>query len=254
MEKEKIQESQLNMFKKIAMIFLKILYDLLVVLCVILIAVIVMQRITDSNGSIKGYKIFRVVSGSMIPKFDVGEVVICKEIPANDIKVGNAIVYRGKIGELFNKLVMHEVVGINHDETDGSLEFYAKGINNNEEDPEVKEDQILGVVVFKSGILTVLYSLATSIYSSFIIVTILVLNVFISFKSNSKEKLEIEEDEYDNYLEEENDEVEVNDLEKHEENDKELENELEEDKSSFAKKEIIGKDSTNDENKSDLKQ
>lgn len=216
MEKEKVQKSQLNMFKKIAKISLKVLYNVLIVFCVILIAVIVMQRVTDSNGSIKGYKIFRVVSGSMIPKFDVGEVVICKEIPADEIKLGDAIVYRGKIGELFNKLVMHEVVGINHDELDGSLEFYAKGINNNEEDPEVKSDQILGVVVFKSGLLTVLYSLATSIYSSFIIVTVLVLNVFVSFKSGSDKKEELDEEddidddeEYDDEKEEMEDTEEV---------------------------------------------
>ena len=42
----------------------------------------------------------------MIPKFNVGEVVICKETPGDKIKIGDAIVYRGKIGELNNKLVM----------------------------------------------------------------------------------------------------------------------------------------------------
>lgn len=91
-------------------IALKILYNILVIWCILLILIIVMQKITDSNKSIGGYRIFRVVTGSMLPQYDIGEVVICKEIPANKIKKGNDIVYRGRIGELSGKIIMHEVV------------------------------------------------------------------------------------------------------------------------------------------------
>jgi len=94
------------------------------------------------------------------------------------------------------------------------------------EDPQIKESQIYGVVKFKSGILTILYKLATSIYSSFIIITILALNVFISFKFSGKGTvLQLEEygEEYgEEYVEE--DEYETEEIERiSEEEDYEIE-------------------------------
>lgn len=165
-------------------IALKILYNILVVWCILLILIIVMQKITDSNKSIGGYRIFRVVTGSMLPQYDIGEVVICKEIPANKIKKGNDIVYRGRIGELSGKIIMHEVVDKKND-LNGKIVFHAKGTSNQEKDPEVREEQILGVVKFKSRLLTILYKMATNIYSSFFIILVLVINVFIAFKKDS---------------------------------------------------------------------
>lgn len=191
---ERKQKGKVNIAKKILGFIPGILYNILAIICVLVIAIIVIQKITDSKGSVYGYKIFKVVSGSMEPKYDVGEVVICKEISAASIKIGDAIVYEGKIGDLNGRLVMHEVVDISRDEKN-QLQFYAKGLNNSRGDPQISESQILGVVKFKSGILTLLYRLATSIYSAFIIITLLVLNVFISFKSGRIE--ENEEDDED---------------------------------------------------------
>ena len=190
----KKEKGEVNTVKKILGLIFKIVYDILIVFCVLLIVVIFMQRITDSNRSIKGYRIFKVVSGSMVPKYDVGEVVICKDTPVENIKIGNSIVYRGKIDDLNGKLVMHEVIAINHNENN-ELTFFARGLNNSKGDPEISESQILGVVKLRSKVLTLLYKLATSIYSSFVIVTILVINVFISFKSGKVREENDSEDE-----------------------------------------------------------
>ena len=178
---EKEGKVKINVFKLI----LKILYNILIIFCVILIAIIFMQKVTNSNGSVAGYRIFRVVTGSMVPKYDIGEVVICKETDPKDIEIGDSIVYRGRTGQMNGKTIMHEVIGIDHREN-GTLTFHVKGIANNEEDPEVRTEQIYGVVKLSSPILTLLYRLATSIYSAFVIVTILVINVFISFKTGTR--------------------------------------------------------------------
>ena len=66
--------------RKIIKIVFQIIYQILVIFCVILTAIIILQRVTSSNKSIAGYRIFRVISGSMEPEYDVGEVVISKEI------------------------------------------------------------------------------------------------------------------------------------------------------------------------------
>ena len=61
---------------KIAKLSLKILYDIFIIFCVMLVAIIVMQKFSNNNRTILGYRIFRVVTGSMEPEYDIGEVVI----------------------------------------------------------------------------------------------------------------------------------------------------------------------------------
>lgn len=178
------------MEKKIFRIVFKVIYQIIVIICLILAAVIIMQKVTDSNRSIAGYRIFRVITGSMEPEYDVGEVVISKEVPAKDIKVGDDIVYSGRYGEYSGKIIMHSVIAIDKDEN-GNYNFHAKGLHSSSvEDPQIKESQIYGVVKYKSKILTVLYKLATNIYTVFVIILVLVLNVFIAFNGNREDKVQ----------------------------------------------------------------
>lgn len=177
---EKVKISKINIIEKILKIALKILYDILMLFCVVLILAVIWQRATNSDKSIFGYKLFRIISGSMVPEYNIDEVVISKDIDVKDLKIGDIVVYRGKIGDLNGKLIMHEVIDIN--QIDENLFFHVKGIQNNTGDPEVSDNQIVGKVIFKSQILTYVYSLATSAYSSFVIIMILVINVFVSFR------------------------------------------------------------------------
>ena len=174
--------------KKIIKIVLIILYQLLVIMALILTAIIVLQKVSDNNQSIGGYRIFRVVTGSMEPEYEVGEVVISKEVDPKHIQVGDDIVYLGKTGDYAGRIIMHNVIGIDTDEN-GNLIFHAKGLHSSSvEDPQIKEEQIYGVVTYTSSFLTVLYDLATNIYSVFFIIIVLVLNVFISFRTPKKTK------------------------------------------------------------------
>lgn len=189
MEKKKF--SKLNITKKILSIVAKILYDLLILFCILLIVIVAWQRITDSNRSVYGYRLFRIISGSMVPDYNIDEIVVCKDIDVNNIKVGDVVVYRGRIGELNNKLIMHEVIDINRE--DHGLIFHVKGIQNTSSDPNVQSGQIVGKVIFKSQFLTHIYSLATSLYSSFFIVIVLVINVFVSFRPRKREVMKLNE-------------------------------------------------------------
>lgn len=188
-EKKKIR---INIIKAIAKILIKVMKIFLTICCILFILVVFMQRITDSNGSLGGYRIFTVITGSMLPKYSIGDVVICKEVDVTEIQKGDAIVYKGTKGELSGKIIMHEVIGINEDSR-GNISFHTKGTNNNEEDPEVKEEQVYGLVVVKSIVLSILYKLATNIYASFAIILILVVNVFVQFKRGNKDMAQLEE-------------------------------------------------------------
>ena len=225
--------SKSNIAKKILKIVLKISYQIIIIICLLLTMIVVLQKVTDSNRSIGGYRIFRVITGSMEPEYDIGEVVICKETDPNEIEVGQDIVYKGTYRDYSGKIIMHEVVGIDRDENN-NLNFRAKGLHSASiEDPQIKANQIYGVVRHKSGILTLLYKLATSIYSAFVIITILVLNVFISFKFSGKEKIQqlaeaCEDNESQVYYEEDDVENEEEIVEDIEENSNEENNESDE--------------------------
>lgn len=210
--------------EKVVKIVSKIAYQILVAVCLIVAAVIIFQKISDSNRSIAGYRIFRVITGSMEPEYDVGTVVICKEVPVNNIKVGDDIVYIGTYSDYNGKIIMHKVVAIDKDENNNNINFHAKGLHNSSvEDPQIKPNQIFGVVKYQSWILTKLYELATSIYSAFIIITILVLNVFVSFKIGGKDKVQKLEEHYDEIDEAECIEEDVEeDVEIEDENEEEI--------------------------------
>ena len=215
--------------KKVIKIVLKILYQILVIICLIVAAVIILQKVTASNKSIAGYRIFRVITGSMEPEYDIGQVVISKEVDPNSIKVGDDIVYLGTYGEYSGKIIMHSVVGIDKD-ANGNLNFHARGLHSSSvEDPQIKDSQIYGVVKFKSKILTVLYKLATNIYSLFVIVLVLALNVFIAFRKSGEEDVKQLDEVANTEYEEEQEEFEDDDVEDYDDETEDTENELDDD-------------------------
>lgn len=84
-----------------------------------------------------------IASGSMEKELYVGDVVIVKKCNANDIVNGDIIQYQMK-----GYTVIHRV--IEKKQKNGEYYFTTKGDNNPSEDKKsVKEDQVLGKVIFK---------------------------------------------------------------------------------------------------------
>ena len=67
----------------------------------------------------------------MVPKYNVSDVLLSKEIDVKDIQVGDDVVYIGKEGSFKNRVVTHQV--ISKTEQDGKYKFITKGIANTEE-------------------------------------------------------------------------------------------------------------------------
>lgn len=85
-----------------------------------------------------------VATASMLPQISVGDMVILKEVKSEELKVGDVIGYK-----LDNITVVHRIASINQN---SSMEYIytTKGDNNDQEDYlPVKEDAIVGKVVFK---------------------------------------------------------------------------------------------------------
>jgi len=142
--------------KKIGKILLLILRIAIWVALAAFILVVCLQRFSDNKISFFNYRMFTVVSQSMTPKYDIGDVLISKEIDPSKIKENDVISYLGKTGDFSGKVITHRVVNVEK-RADGKYYYRTKGDANIVEDPIVTEDQLYGVVVYKSAILSLVY-------------------------------------------------------------------------------------------------
>lgn len=139
-----------------------IISRLLTVLIIIICLIIGVQKVTNNKESFFGYRIFRVQTGSMIPKYQIGDVILVKEKDANNIKVGDDVTYLGEAASVKGLLITHRVIDI--EEKDGKRIFHTKGIANNLEDPAITGNQINGVVQTKLYVLTLICNLLVNKY------------------------------------------------------------------------------------------
>ena len=125
--------------------------------------VVCLQRFSGNKLSIFSFRMFTVASGSMMPKYEVGDVLISKSVNPDKIKVGDTVSYLGKLGDFKDKVITHEVISIERD-AEGKYIFHTKGLSNIIEDPIVYEDQLYGKVIWKAHILSFIYKLVATQY------------------------------------------------------------------------------------------
>jgi len=134
---------------------------ILIVFALAFILTVYMQRFSDNKMSFFKYRMFTVITGSMEPKYEVGDVLLAKEVPPSEIKVGDTISYEGRSGDVKGRIVTHEVVSIETD-SDGKYLFRARGLQNIVEDPVIYEEQLYGVIVHKIAILSFVYQIIST--------------------------------------------------------------------------------------------
>ena len=182
-EKQDEQMKQKNIVRKVVGKPFKFIWNIFVkILTVIIILVsliIVVQKVTNNQESFLGFRIFRVQTGSMIPKYQVGDVILVKEVDPDKIQIGDDITYEGKLGSMKGLLVTHRVIDI--EEENGKRIFHTKGIANNLEDPVISEDQVNGVVQTKMYLLSLICILLNNKYV-FYFCGILPLTIYVAFK------------------------------------------------------------------------
>ena len=170
---------------------------ILTALIIVIIGVILIQRFSNNNMSLAGYRIFTVVTESMVPKYEVGDVILIKEEEKTNIQVGDDVTYMGKIGSYADKIITHQVIGIEMG-NDGLLKFHTKGIANEDEDPLVSEEQIYGVVQAKLQVVTFLNRIINNMYGMYFLIIIpLAIIMFTEFKAFKEEKEDYDEEDED---------------------------------------------------------
>lgn len=197
---EKVKKLKEN---KVLKVIYNILYFLLVVCVLLILFVVILQRVSNNNISLGGFRIFNIATGSMIPKYEIGDVLLSKSTDASEIEVGDDIVYRGEKGDFAGKIITHQV--IEKKEENGSYQFQTKGIANEEADPIISESQVLGVVVYKIQTLSFISKIINNLYSFYFILFVpIVFLIFLevrriwkNIKEDQEKKQEIDKSEHD---------------------------------------------------------
>lgn len=188
--KEKLKKLKQN---KALKIIGEILYIVLFIIVILMLIVVILQRVTDNSVTIGGYRMFTVATGSMVPQYEVGDILISKEIEPSDIKDGDDIVYRGKEGSFKDKVVTHRVISI--EQENGEYKIITKGIANQEQDPEITDEQVYGKVVYKVQTLSFISKLISNIYIFYFLIFVpIALIIFRQIKQIASRDEEEEDD------------------------------------------------------------
>lgn len=121
------------------------------VLCAILLPILIInltliiKSFTNKEEvpSVGGYLPLIVLTDSMAPKIDSGDLIICHTIKAEDVKEKDIIAFFDPAGN-GTSIVTHRVVEVIKE--DGKISFRTKGDNNNTEDTKpVPAENLVGI-------------------------------------------------------------------------------------------------------------
>lgn len=172
---------------------------------VLLIAVLAIQRFSNNKIAIGGFRVFNVVTTSMVPEYEVGDIVVVKKVSAEDLKLGDDITYLGRVESFKDRVVTHRLIEIQERE-DGKTYYKTQGIANDLPDPEIEEDQIFGKVVYKCLVISALAKLMNNMTLFYIVVFIpLAILIMLQIKDMVKEHHSDEDDDDEDEEEDDDD-------------------------------------------------
>lgn len=175
----------------------RIIKAIIIIVMVTYVTFVVVQRVSG-NKSIFGYRIFTVATGSMIPDYEINDVLAIKEVNSDELEVGDDITYLGKKLDVNGKIVTHRIINIKIE--DGKKEFITKGVNSSAEDPAITDDQIYGKVIGKIPVITTINHIIKNQYGFFFLiflplVTVIFLEIADTVTEIKTEKKKVEDNE-----------------------------------------------------------
>lgn len=176
--------------KNIIKIILGIIKSIATFFIVCVFSIIFLQRVSNNSINLAGFSIYTVVTESMYPKYKVYDMILVKSVDTKSIKVHDDVVYKGEKSDFQGKIVTHKVEDITED--NGVLTFTTKGINNDIEDPLVNENQIMGKVVHKLLLLSLISKVINNTYGFYFLIFVpLVVVIFLEVMESIEEKKEL---------------------------------------------------------------
>ena len=153
-----------KMFSKVG----SVLMAVLIVIEILVITLIVFSKMSGNVPTLFGYQLYVIASPSMEPDIKVGDVIISKEYRGEGLEIGQVITYLGKDGDLSGKMITHEIIDIRGGGEEERI--VAKGLANPEPDPPITREDIASVMVYKTVVIGLIYSVISSTWGFWLLV------------------------------------------------------------------------------------
>jgi len=156
--------------------------------------IVLFQRIRGEVPTLFNHSVFIIVTDSMEGVYDVGDVILVKNVDPSEIKNGDVVTYYGEVGDFAGKVITHKVVK-DPVEVNGVYHFQTQGVKRGASlDPEITEDQLVGKVLKKLKVVTWVYELVTNMYGFLFVIVIPIVGMMIvymvQFFKNEENKIE----------------------------------------------------------------
>ena len=146
------------------------IFTAFIVLLLVFSVILVIMVKRSHKPFLFGYATYFVVSGSMEPTIEVGDVIIIKKVnDPSELKKDDIITFNGKGSSLEGKVVTHRI--ISEGVEDGKITTCGDA-NHGISDTPITYDDVIGKYVKNSAVLTTLYSAFSSKYGFLFIVFI----------------------------------------------------------------------------------
>lgn len=127
---------------------------------IIIIIFIVVTKISGGAPSLFGYRMYVIVSPSMSPEINVGDVIISKMYENETLAVDDVIQYQGKSGDVAGKIITHKIISIDGEGKDATI--VTKGVANTDPDSPIRGSDVIAVMKYKTVIIGPMYKVFTS--------------------------------------------------------------------------------------------
>ena len=171
------------------------------VLMAVLVLAVVTFLLTKSSGktpSLFGYSLHRVISVSMEPTLEVGDIMLSKTISdPSEINVGDIVTFRGD-GKYSNALVTHRDLVAPYKDSWGDTVIVTKGDANDTDDGEIPVSAVESKVLKKTVFLKYIYDFFFSPWGLVIIILLFILLIaerIVNIVRLASENLKAEEEE-----------------------------------------------------------
>lgn len=153
----------------------------------VIVALVVLLAIFLVGSRVLGYRVFNVISGSMEPKYSVGDLIYVKEVDPYEIKEGDVITF-----VLNEDLVVatHRVVRVDT----ANKHLYTKGDANDTEDASpVHFNNVVGVPKFSIPLLGYVSDFVQNPPGTYVAISAALLLILVVFLPDLLKKKETEE-------------------------------------------------------------
>ena len=153
---------------------LNVISTILLVVMIAVVVIIFATRLSGNTPNLFGYQIFRVLSDSMTPTLEIGDVILVKDCEPTDIHNGDIITYIGTEGGYKGKTITHRVTE-EPAQRDGIYYYHTKGDKTGATvDPEISFEQVKGKYVTSLPLLDKMYSFFLSPVGLIVFIAVIV--------------------------------------------------------------------------------